>query len=78
MPDSGVHQVITSPEGVGPYPLKSDQILDKAASDRGGNFGRLARYGLMDGYIQAMRSTRIRGISVADWLAFFQSHAGEQ
>jgi hypothetical protein len=28
------------------YPLKKDRISDQAAKDAGGNFGRLARYGL--------------------------------
>ena len=33
-------------DGIAPYPNKSDQILDKPASDGGGNFGRLARIAL--------------------------------
>ena len=68
---------INIPEGVGPYPLKSDKISDKPAQDGGGNFGRLARYGLMDSYIKNMHGTRIRGISVMDWLVFFRAHATE-
>ena len=71
-------KTITIPEGVGPYPLKSDHISDKAASDGGGNFGRLARYGLMDSYIGDMHETWVRGISVKDWLKFFKSHAAEK
>lgn len=66
---------IDVPEGVGPYPLKSDPISDKAVSDGGGNFGRLARYGLMNDYINSMRAALIRGISVADWQTFFKSDA---
>ena len=66
---------IDIPEHVGAYPLKSQHISDKAASDNGSNFGRLARYGIMDNYITAMRSAEIRGISVSDWLTFFKSHA---
>ena len=64
-------------EGVGPYPLKSDQISDKPMSDSGGNFGRLARYGVMDDYIKEMQATRIRGVPVIDWLTFFKEHASE-
>ena len=67
---------IETPTDVTPYPLKSDQIADKPVSDSGGNFGRLARYGLMDDYIESMYSTQIRGILVADWLTFFKSHTG--
>ena len=61
--------------GVTPYPLKSDNISDKANSDSGGNFGRLARCGLMDDYIDTMRGTLIRGIAVNDWLTFFKDHS---
>ena len=42
-------------KGVGPYPSKSEQILDKPHSDGGGNFGRLARTGMMDSYIAETR-----------------------
>ena len=66
---------ITIPEDVGPYPLKGDHISDKAASDSGGNFGRLGRYGLMNDYTNAMKTAMIRGIPVQDWLTFFKSHA---
>jgi len=34
---------ILIPDGIKPYPAKSDQILDRPLSDAGGNFGRLAR-----------------------------------
>ena len=71
-------KTIIIPKWVGPYPLKSDQISDRAASDSGGNFGRLARYGLMDSYIDGMHATRVRGISVMDWLKFFKSNATEK
>ena len=66
---------IEVPPNVTPYPLKSDHISDKPTSDKGGNFGRLARYGLMDDYIEMMRTTMIRGISVDAWLTFFTLHA---
>ena len=32
------------------YPLKKDKISDQAVHDSGGNFGRLARYGVMKDY----------------------------
>lgn len=65
---------IRTPEGVHPYPEKSSQISDKPASDSGGNFGRLARYGIMDTYIRNMLAERIRGIPVSDWIAFFRQY----
>ena len=62
---------ISVPAGVGPYPSKSDPISDKPASDSGGNFGRLARYRIMDDYIEEMLNESVRGIPVSGWLDFF-------
>ena len=45
---------IDVPEGIRPYPRKSDQILDRPRADGGGNFGRLARTGMMDVYMQKL------------------------
>lgn len=61
-------------EGVGPYPVKSDRISDKAASDAGSNFGRIARYGIVDNYMTEMRGIEIRGIPANDWASFFKRH----
>ena len=61
-------------EGVSPYPTKSDRISDKAASDAGGNFGRIARYGVMKEYTDIMRGMDIRGIPAKDWSDFFSEH----
>lgn len=74
---AGSDPSITIPNGVRPYPLKSDQISDKPAHDGGGNFGRIARYGIMNEYIARMKATRVRGIEVSDWLKFLELHASE-
>ena len=66
---------IVIPENVSPYPLKSDPISDKPSSDSGSNFGRLARYGIMNDYIRDMLDTAILGISASDWLTFFRQHS---
>lgn len=60
---------------VHPYPSKGDRITDQARNDRGGNFGRLARYGMMNEYVQQLRKTEIRGVACEAWLRFFRSHA---
>ena len=62
---------IIEPTGIEPYPVKSDPISDTVTKDGGRNFGRLARYGIMDDYIGQMQQTLIRGIPVRDWQAFF-------
>ena len=40
---------IRVPSGAEPYPRKADATNDQPKSDKGGNFGRIARTGLMDG-----------------------------
>lgn len=71
---------IVSPEGVTPYPRKADLIADNAENDRGRNFGRFARTGLMDGFIAATLRQPLSGIEAQHWLSFFrafQDHAAE-
>ena len=65
---------IEIPERVRPYPSKSDKISDKPYNDSGHNFGRLARYGIMNDYIDSMLAEPVRGIPVSDWLSFFTKH----
>lgn len=56
-----------------PYPnSKVDQCSDNAAVDGGHNFGRVARYGLMDDFVKSTHRKEIAGIPVAAWLKFFK------
>ena len=57
------------------YPVKSDQIADKPTSDSGGNFGRLARIGIMDAYINAVFQEKLLGISLDAWQDFLSKQA---
>jgi hypothetical protein len=57
--------------GVGPYPIKSDAISDVPAADTGKNFGRFARTGIMDEYLEEARNSRLCGIAAEHWRAFF-------
>jgi len=64
--------------GAEPYPVKSDEIADKPASDSGRNFGRLARTGVMDEHIARALDTPLCGIAVRFWQEFlnaFKEHA---
>ena len=63
---------IDIPDGIAPYPNKSDQILDKPDSDGGGNFGRLARTGLMDTYMEKLDDVRLCGIKTVYWRDFLK------
>lgn len=58
-----------------PYPRKADPISDRATADGGGNFGRIARYGVMDTYVTEMMATPLAGIPAQAWLGFFRAHA---
>ena len=63
---------ITIPTGARPYPVKSDQINDQPASDRGNNFGRLARTGLLDAYMVKLNETTLCGIKADHWRQFLK------
>lgn len=52
------------------YPAKSDMISDRPASDRGGNFGRFARTGVMDDYIAGLFEDKLAGIPLWAWQKF--------
>jgi len=52
------------------YPTKSDMISDRPESDGGGNFGRLARAGVMEDYIVELFEEKLAGIQLAAWQQF--------
>lgn len=64
---------ITLAVGVKPYPSKADRIADVPDHDGGSNFGRIARSGLMDAYIDGIKQLPLAGVPISKWLAFFQS-----
>jgi hypothetical protein len=63
---------IKQPTGVRPYPRKSDPIADEPVADKGGNFGRFARTGLMDEYLSRAKAELLAGIRAEYWLSFFK------
>lgn len=63
---------IDSPGNVSPYPKKTDQIADVPRSDTGKNFGRFARTGIMDAYLERAKLELLCGIAAEHWLAFFK------
>lgn len=66
---------IRQPSNVRPYPKKGDQIADRPESDAGGNFGRIARSGIMDAYINEMMGVPLCGIPAREWVSFFKKFA---
>jgi hypothetical protein len=68
---------IDVPNGVRPYPSKSDQISDRPRADTGGNYGRLARTGMMDSYVQKLNDVQLCGIKTVYWREFLKAfHEG--
>ena len=67
------HTGIEAPEGITPYPSKSDRILDRPVADGGGNFGRLARTGMMDVYMRKLDDLRLCGIKTVFWREFLKT-----
>ncbi len=63
---------IVSPQNVSPYPQKSDKISDDPIYDRGNNFGRFARTGIMDNYLEIAKRESLCGIGAKHWLNFFK------
>ena len=64
---------IDTPDRVTPYPNKPDQILDRPRADGGGNFGRLARTGMMDIYLQKLDDVQLCGIKTVYWREFLKT-----
>ena len=52
------------------YPTKSDAIGDTPEYDGGGNFGRLARSGVMETYIDELFADKLSGIPLSAWQKF--------
>ncbi len=78
--DAQSDATILSPAHPAPYPKKSESTNDQAHADKGGNFGRFARSGLMDAYLERMKAQPLCGINACYWLDFFkifQEHSSE-
>ena len=71
--ERGGNGSITPATHQAPYPaVKTDQCSDRAEDDGGGNFGRIARYGLLDDFVKSTEKQEVSGIPVRAWLTFFK------
>lgn len=59
------------------YPSKAQEISDEPVNDRGGNFGRFARTGLMDDFMEELFTDDLAGIPLDSWQKFLKLF-GEQ
>lgn len=56
-----------------PYPSSKQEASDEAENDKGGNFGRIARAGILDEYINSLKMQNYLGIKILHWIAFFKA-----
>ena len=56
-----------------PYPNSKVEASDKAENDKGNNFGRIARAGLLDDYLLKIKTVDYLGIKVSHWMKFFKA-----
>ncbi len=56
-----------------PYPSSKQEASDEAEDDKGGNFGRIARAGILDEYITSLKEQDYLGIKMLHWIAFFKA-----
>ena len=64
---------IDEPKNVKPYPNARDNISDSPLSDKGNNFGRIARMGILDDLKDRIKHELILGIRVDTWRNFFKA-----
>lgn len=72
---SGKSSIIKPPPSIyqHPYPKSKDEASDKAEADKGNNFGRIARAGIMDEYVRKIRAIDYLGIKIIHWIKFFKA-----
>ncbi len=56
-----------------PYPSSKQESSDKATIDKGGNFGRIARVGILDTFVAKIKSLDYLGIKIIHWITFFRA-----
>lgn len=60
------------------YPRKADKIADVPENDAGNNFGRFARTGLMDTYMEEVYREKLSGIPLFAWQRFLSLFSEER
>ncbi len=63
------------------YPASKSEMNDQPVSDSGNNFGCLARYGILDEYMNLLRREKLSGIPLDAWqrfLSFFKEERQDE
>lgn len=71
----GPAAAVVSAQHQTPYPAKNHKFNDGAADDSGGNFGRVARGGLMTAFIDELMALPLSGIPAKHWQSFLKIFA---
>ena len=58
-----------------PYPTSKQEASDEAEDDKGRNFGRVARAGILDEYVATIKDQEYLGIKIRHWISFFKAIA---
>jgi hypothetical protein len=64
---------IRSPKNINYYPDIRQEASDEAEDDKGKNFGRIARTGIIDYYVKFIKENKYLGIKISHWIEFFRS-----
>ncbi|MBK6505080.1 MAG: hypothetical protein IPG02_05290 [Ignavibacteria bacterium] len=56
-----------------PYPRSKEEASDKAEHDKGNNFGRIARSGILDNYLSSIKKIDYLGIKISHWMKIFKA-----
>ena len=56
---------------------RREHTADRPASDAGGNFGRIARIGIMKEWTDGQQKAPIAGIPARDWVEFLRRHVDQ-
>jgi len=67
------HADILSPKNVTPYPRARAKMSDKPVYDDGKNFGRIARIGMLDEYVNSFDQVDLLGIDIKSWRTFLKT-----
>ena len=59
-----------------PYPDSKREASDEAEEDKGGNFGRVARAGIIDDYTANIKAQDYLGVKIIHWIQFFKAISG--
>ena len=68
---------VVSPEGVRPYETRN-HTSDRPVSDGGSNFGRIARIGIMDDWVNTTLDGDLAGVATRRWIEFLLATKEQQ